>query len=288
MAGVRDAQIMMNMGWDLTGHELVRRTMRKLKRQFPARAQGKKVPVTVALLRKILPLLPLWPDMGAMAPEDRAFAAASVIGVAGFLRGGEFLASKKSTRPILTKKMIRVVRVGQKDAVVVSVRQPKARWWLDHVDVPCFEHKESDEFCPVRLWTDYELNCSPQLKEDGPAFRVKGKALTRDSMVARTEELMRQAGVQFVDLQGNPTAMKSSSWRSGAVCSCGGWSLCAPHYGDGAMVLQSLDGLFIADPARPAKRGPFDVVVGQVPGPGDTHERSECGGVRCWWVLCGR
>lgn len=50
--------------------------------------------------------------------------------------------------------------------------------------------KVSDGFCSVRLWTGYELGCSPKLKGDGPAFCLEGKALTRDFMVARPEEVM--------------------------------------------------------------------------------------------------
>ena len=91
MSGVRDASILAGHKWDMTGNEMVRRTIRFLRRKHPVRTKGQKVPITVQVLYHILPLLPGWPDMACMSGEDRVFASASVSAVAGFLRGGEFL-----------------------------------------------------------------------------------------------------------------------------------------------------------------------------------------------------
>ena len=58
------------------------------------------------------------------------FAVASVLGVSGFLRGGEFLASTSSDRPVLMRTDVEVRYVGNSLAVIVCLRQPKARWWV--------------------------------------------------------------------------------------------------------------------------------------------------------------
>jgi hypothetical protein len=227
-AGVRDASILAGHGWEMTDNELVRRTMRFLRKKYPAKSKGKKVPVTVGVLHKILPLLPGWPDMSAMSADDRAFTTASVIAVAGFLRGGEFLCSRRSSRAILMRKHMRVCRIGSKFAVVVSVEQPKARWWLAEVDVPCFENTADDTFCPVRLWREYSSRLGPGA-DDGPAFRIGKAALQRDYMVARTTALMRLANISFVDGKGAPMDVKAASWRSGAVCSAVRAHMPVPH-----------------------------------------------------------
>ena len=86
MAGVRYHQ------------QLVRRVLQYLKRLIPCKSKGEKVPVTVGLLKKILKLLPGWPVLADMSRDDCVFAAASMVGTTGFLRGGEFLTAKTSAR----------------------------------------------------------------------------------------------------------------------------------------------------------------------------------------------
>ena len=228
MAGVRNASILEGHGWDMTGNESVRRTIRFLRRKHPAKAKGQKVPITVGVLQRILPLLPNWPDMSRMSEDDRVFAAASVIGVAGFLRGGEFLAYPKSTRPGLKAHEISVRQMGDLDAVIVKVRQPKARWWLKDVSVPCFQNVTDDAICPVRLWQDYAARC-PKIEPDGPAFLRRGHPLSRSYMVTRTTELMKLANISFVDNRGGTMNIKAASWRSGAACSAVQAHVSVPH-----------------------------------------------------------
>ena len=43
MAGVRDCSILLGHGWDLTGNEMVRRSLRYLKRKYPAHPRAQKV-----------------------------------------------------------------------------------------------------------------------------------------------------------------------------------------------------------------------------------------------------
>jgi hypothetical protein len=218
MAGVRDCSILLGHGWHLAGNEMVRRSLRYLKRKYPAKPKALKLPVTVAILSRILPLLAGWPDMAAMSPDDRTFACASVTAVAGFLRGGEFLASRKSVRPVLAAKDMAVKLIDGRRALVVSIPQPKAAWWMTHQSVPCFQITPDDTFCPVRLWEEYSARC-PGFSPKGPAFILRGKPLTRDYMVSRTGALMVIAQVSFVDRSGAPMCVKAASWRSGGACS---------------------------------------------------------------------
>ena len=228
MAGVRNASILEGWSWDTSKMELVRRTMRFLRKKYPVETKGEKVPITVAVLRTILPRLPGWPDMSQMSEEDRVFAAASVVGVTGFLRGGEFLASRSSDRATLRAADVKIRFVGGRWAVVVEVRQPKARWWLSTVSVPCYAHGPDDEFCPVRLYGQYGARCGPRSKR-APAFLLRGKALTRDFMVQKTSALLQAAGIAFVNSKGVPMSVKATSWRAGAVCSASKAGITVPH-----------------------------------------------------------
>jgi hypothetical protein len=219
MAGVRYHQQLEGYPWILRDNQLVRRVLQYLKRLIPCKNKGEKVPVTVGLLRKILKLLPGWPVLADMSRDDCVFAAASMVGTTGFLRGGEFLTAKASARSMLQAGMVTVRQLSYGKAVVVSVRQPKARWWLDSVEVPCFQNSEDFEFCTVRVWEEYE-ECWPDRKPESPAFRrADGTAVDREFMVRRTEALMQQSGVQFVSPTGAPMPVKMASWRSGGVMS---------------------------------------------------------------------
>ena len=73
-----------------------------------------------------------------MSHDDRVFIAASMIGICGFLRGGEFLAYPGNKRPILRQKDIQVAKDGDIYEVRVSVVQPKNMWWIDSAEVTCF------------------------------------------------------------------------------------------------------------------------------------------------------
>lgn len=217
MAGVRYHQQLEGLSWGLTNDQIVVRVLRYLKRRIPSRDKAPKVPVTVGLLRKILVLLPGWPNLAEMSLDDRVFATASMIGTTGFLRGGEFLSSPGSVRPTLKAGMLKVRELSYGRAVVVSVRQPKARWWLHTVEVPIFENKDDPEWCPVRVWEEYVAGAARGWI-DGPAFvRGDGSVVDRGFMTARTSELMGRAGVSFVSSTGERMSVKMASWRSGGV-----------------------------------------------------------------------
>ena len=150
-----------------------------------------------------------------MSSDDIMFTTASLIAVTGFLRGGEFLTGPKSGRPRLDRSHVTVREVSGVPVVVVGVRQPKTRWWIDTVDVPCFPPGEAVDFSPV-FWWEAHVRRSPGSK--GAAFKMSnGNALTREFMVRKTSELMTASNIRFGNKHGVAMSVKMASWRSGAV-----------------------------------------------------------------------
>ena len=78
LSGLQYHQELLGFEWKLSGNEVLRRTVRFLKREFPVKQQHPKLPVSVQVLRAILPLLRGWPIMNDMSENDRVFASASV------------------------------------------------------------------------------------------------------------------------------------------------------------------------------------------------------------------
>ena len=219
LASIRRASIDQGNGWALSGNEFVRRALRWVKRRFPCSPQGRKFAVSLQVLKLILPRLEGWPN--AMSHDDTAFACASIIGVSAFLRGGEFLSSPGSVRPILMLSNVRLKSIRGTRMVVVSIPQPKARWWLSIVDVPCFEVPLAGAMSPVSIFSKY-LAGSPQIPGSDPSklpvFHFKdGSPLSRSWMASRTAALCAEAGILLSDSQGRLLPVKMASWRAGAV-----------------------------------------------------------------------
>jgi hypothetical protein len=63
ISGVKFHQELLDLTWTLTGNELVRRTVRYLKKKFPTKQGPAEMPITVRVLTQILPLLE-GPGMG--------------------------------------------------------------------------------------------------------------------------------------------------------------------------------------------------------------------------------
>jgi hypothetical protein len=223
LAGLQYHQALHDLPWTLLGNEVIRRTLRYLKRCFPSAGGVEKTTVSVGVLKATLPLLPGWPCLEAMSHDDRAFAAASVIAVCGYLRGGEFLRAPGSKRPVLLNGDVCTRSVGESTAVVLTIRQAKATWWLEKSDVFCFASgAEGDPaFCPVRLRINYQRLAPAKVKvfdAKAPAFCTSdGRALTKRWMVQRTEKLLAKAGIVVVNAAGRPTKVRAASWRAGAV-----------------------------------------------------------------------
>lgn len=200
------------------------------------------MPISLTVARRLLSLLKGWPILPDMSEADLVFATATLIGICGFLRGGEFLASKGSDRPVLSISSMLVHRT-QPRRLCISIHRPKARWWLTEESATVYAHPDDDEFCPLRLWNGYNSQRERILKRpltsDDPAFTMPGssKPLSKVLMMKRTSELLQLAQISYVDGIGRVLPVRASSWRTGGVrsaidskvsdpiiCAMGRWS----------------------------------------------------------------
>ena len=216
-AGVRYSQELEGFLWTIAGNDLVRRTMRYVKRRYPSVQTVPKFPVTFSVVQAFFPLVSGWPDAEAMAHDDRVCIAATLVGLSGFLRGGEFLWSRGSARDMLRASDVVTGRVDGHPVVRVRVAQPKARWWLEGEQVLCYGSSVAT-FNVVERLVSYRRLSAVALTPEGPAFRVaNGSALSRDFLVAWTLGLLAKAKVPFLSATGAPMAIRAASWRSGGV-----------------------------------------------------------------------
>jgi hypothetical protein len=222
LAGVRYGHENVGCGpWLLCDNELVRRTKRFVKRRYPSTRAKKKLPISIKILKVILPLLAGWPRFDIMAIEDLVFATGSVVAVMAFLRGGEAFANSKGTRAVLTRGMLLLRRVaveqGPVKAVVVMVPQPKMTPHLVAVPVTVFQDRNAGALDPVML-VEVMLLRFPTTYCDQPAFGfADGKPMTQKYMVERTSALIKKARIPLVDSAGMAVKLCAASWRAGGV-----------------------------------------------------------------------
>ena len=195
--------------------------MRFVKKRYGAAAKSMKFPITLGVLQKMFLCLDGWPDLRAMSHEDRLFAAASVVGVLGMLRGGEFLWSRYSDRPLLKSADVVVQCKFGVRMLQVSIPRPKARWWLESETVLCLSPSSSSLLDPawlveaLRLLAPEACSSAP----DSPAFQLgDGSALTKRWLIDRTTSLLASAGLHFPDHLGMRVAVRAASWRAGGAC----------------------------------------------------------------------
>jgi len=174
LAGIKYEHSLRGAVWALDGNVLIRRMLRFVKRRYPRRDAVMKMPISLTVLRLLLPLLPGWPDMASMSHDHRLVAAASLIGTGGFLRGGEFLSSSASDRPVLLGAALVRQDVAGAPAVLVDIPQPKARWWIAEERIVCFEFDTDGPFNPGHAIDAYRalsaVPLGPHLPMD-PPFR---------------------------------------------------------------------------------------------------------------------
>jgi hypothetical protein len=207
--------------WDCTGDDKIRRTMRFLKRKYPRKGKALKLSVSCDTVARMVQHIPGYPHWLEMAHNDRVFVAASMLGVCGFLRGGEFLTYPGSGRPLLRQRDV-VVDAAQ-GSVTVRIAQPKNMWWVKSADVVCFNPPPGTLRCDLvtaislyRVISAYQG--VPVLTDDGPAFvMADGRALSREFMIARTNELLLAARIQVVNQEGAAAPVRAASWRAGGV-----------------------------------------------------------------------
>ena len=218
LSGIKYYQELHGCAWHLKGDFRIHRTIQYVKRKYPVKGSAKKLPISMGLLRRLLPLIPGWPCMSLMSHDWRVFISATLIAVTGFLRGGEFLWSTSSDRPKLLGADIITKTCEGTEAVTVSIKQPKARWWLQDELVACFNAGDGGRFDVVKAYKEYVQFSDVPLGPDLPAFRSKnGDVLSRGFMLSRMTSLLDKAGTRLVDELGQKLVLKLSSWRAGGV-----------------------------------------------------------------------
>jgi hypothetical protein len=220
MAGIRwQHEIALGYEWVLDGDPFIRKVMRFLKKRYGAASKCIKVPISLDLVLLMAKRLPGWPKLEKMSHDDRVFLTATVVGVLGFLRGGEFFASPKSSRPLLLHEQVGCVG----NSVRVSVVRPKAQWYDSDVPVRCFTPAEDCPLDPVSLVSTMRELSPVRLARGTAAFRLaSGQPLSKKFMLDRSAKLLTECGVVFTDKVGRPVRVRASSWRSGG----GGDSSC--------------------------------------------------------------
>ena len=208
------------LAWKLEGNPTIRAVMRFVRRRYGESKKRLKFPVTLDVLRRILPRLDNWPNLHLMSHCDRVFAAAAVIGVLEFLRGGEFLWSRSSDRPTLQSSDVEVKVVQGIEVVQISVRQPKARWWLASESVLCLSPSAHSSLDPVWLLKGMRsFDSRRQRGGAGPAFAMEdGSPLSKKWMLAKMKILVCDAGMSFPDHLGASVDVRAASFRAGGAC----------------------------------------------------------------------
>ncbi len=218
LAALRSAQLDQGYAWSLAGNPQVARAMRAAKRMYGVSGQALKVPISLATLAKMCRHLPGWPVPDRMSHDDRLFVCASSIAVLGFLRGGEFLFSPGSSRPLLRHVDVAIAECRGSSYVSVKIQRPKARWWITDSEVLCFDPGPACPLNPTTWLRCYRNFSVVPLHPNGAAFRLaSGAVLSKPWMLSRCTVLLSKAGIAVVDSVGHPVPVRASSWRAGGV-----------------------------------------------------------------------
>ena len=218
LAALRSACIDALGEWKLAGNLLVARAMRAAKKRYGVSGKALKVPISLGTLLAMCKRIIGWPNPALMGHDDRVFIAASCTAVLGFLRGGEFLVSPKSGRPILRLCDILPMVSDDMPGLCVSIRQPKSRWWLGDAKVWCFDPGPTCLLNPSSWMKSYQSLSVVPLVQTGPAFvLMNGEPLSKSWMFQRTSALLSKAGISLLDVHGAPVPVRASSWRAGGV-----------------------------------------------------------------------
>ena len=223
LAAIQYHQVLEGYPWMLHKDELVRRALRSVKREFPSPASALKLSISLATIIRMVAKLPGFPNLQALTHNDLVFYLASVMGTCGFLRGGEFLTYAGSKRPVLRQRDVFTAIEGGVEVLKVNVVQPKNMWWLASAVVTCFSHPVCGaEVCDlVTLFKVYRLLCSERGLSNRPCspalVMADGRALSREFMISRSNDLLDAAGITVYNQAGVRAAVRAASWRAGGV-----------------------------------------------------------------------
>ena len=226
-AGVKDANTSLGHAWACEGDPTVSRTVRFLLKKYGRKGAKEKAPVTVASIMAMARLLPGWPNLDALSHDDRLFVLAASMGTFGFLRGGEFMTSPGSPRPVLSSSQLRSHL--DSGCISVDIVSPKATWWEPHRTVVIYAPEEECSISPLRLLEAYRrLSVVPLLPASAALRTSSGATLTKAWMVRRTRELMARASISFYSKCGLLILAGASSFRAGGVESARAAKILAP------------------------------------------------------------
>ena len=218
LAALRSAQIDHGHEWTLSGDVQVARALRAAKRLYGMSGKALKIPISLSTLMMMCRQLPGWPVPERMSHDDRVFVCSSCIAILGFLRGGEFLYSPSTSRPLLRHMDVSVSDEGGMSSVLVNIQRPKARWWLLNSAVSCFDPGPGCLVNPTTWLRKYRTLSTVPLYQRSAAFKLSsGAVLSKRWMLTRCTHLLARAGISVVDATGNPVPIRASSWRAGGV-----------------------------------------------------------------------
>ena len=218
LSALSDAHLKRGFPWEESYSIHPRLVFKSLKRKYGYENYRLKVPITLTLIQVMGRHLKGWPIPELMSHDDRLFTLASLIGVLGFLRGGEFLTSPGSGRPMLKMSQMRLQRIHDRELIELTIEAPKARPWEGVATIRIFGTPQFSILDPVRWFKAY-VGLSPmKLHGKGAALIRKGnKTLDKAYMLKRTNNLLAAAGVVYQDVDGRPVKTKAASWRAGGV-----------------------------------------------------------------------
>jgi hypothetical protein len=220
LAGIRFEQGLTGLEWTISGNEQVRRILLYVKKRYGCKSSLSKLPITLSMVARMAESLSGWPNLELMSHNHRLFITMSVLAVMGFMRGGEFLHSIRSNRPPLLSRDIRIIEHESIRFVSISIKKPKARWWLSDEFARCFSSALFPLLDPVRLLTGYRNLSVVSLLPFEPAFRMEGgSTASKKRFLDDTISLLRSSNlyVAYVDRFGNAGSLVAASWRAGGV-----------------------------------------------------------------------
>ena len=218
LAAVKDAHEGRGFVWSLHGDALIHRTIRARMRALGAAPKLEKFALSLQMLDSLARMLPGWPNAATMSHDHRLWMAACTVAVPGMLRGGEFLTSARSTRPVLTGARVVTGSFGGKKCIDLDIESPKATWWVTNFPIRVFSPGVWSLLCPYLWLSEYRRMAPMLLPADGPAFvMANGLPASRGWWLDLTESLVSAAGITVLSSQGFPLHPRMSSARCGGV-----------------------------------------------------------------------
>ena len=161
LSAVKDAHDCSGFTWELNADPLPRKTIRACMRRYGGAAPLEKFPLT----------LTGWPNADRMSHNRRLWMAVCAVAIPGILRGGEFLTSSRSIRPILSGDRLHLGVAGGVQHVDIYLESTKATIMVDPCSFPVkiFSPGHSCLICPVRWLLEYRRSTPMHLTGAGDA-----------------------------------------------------------------------------------------------------------------------